>query len=352
LPSSFLQLANGVDKAYIPPAMFIDNAEIEVKGGHGGPGCISFRREKNIPKGGPNGGDGGRGGDIIFIADENLTTLYDFRYKRIYKAQNGAPGESSLKTGKSGEDTYIRVPVGTIIKDAETGEPVADLDEQFKKIVVARGGKGGRGNNHFKSSTNKAPRKAEPGRPGEERRLALELKLLADVGLVGLPNAGKSTMLAHLSKARPKIADYPFTTLVPNLGIVPIREFKSFVMADIPGIIEGASDGKGLGIQFLKHIQRTRLILYLIDVFTSDIEQTLEVLKNELSEFDKSLAQRPSLVVLNKIDLLDAKQLKVISKKYDENYILFSGQTGSGTENLISRIEIELDQERLRREAD
>lgn len=332
--------------------MFIDNAEIEVKGGHGGPGCISFRREKNIPKGGPNGGDGGRGGDIIFIADENLTTLYDFRYKRIYKAQNGAPGESSLKTGKSGEDTYIRVPVGTIIKDAETGEPVADLDEQFKKIVVARGGKGGRGNNHFKSSTNKAPRKAEPGRPGEERRLALELKLLADVGLVGLPNAGKSTMLAHLSKARPKIADYPFTTLVPNLGIVPIREFKSFVMADIPGIIEGASDGKGLGIQFLKHIQRTRLILYLIDVFTSDIEQTLEVLKNELSEFDKSLAQRPSLVVLNKIDLLDAKQLKVISKKYDENYILFSGQTGSGTENLISRIEIELDQERLRREAD
>ncbi len=332
--------------------MFIDNAEIEVKGGHGGPGCISFRREKNIPKGGPNGGDGGRGGDIIFIADENLTTLYDFRYKRIYKAQNGAPGESSLKTGKSGEDTYIRVPVGTIIKDAETGEPVADLDEQFKKIVVARGGKGGRGNNHFKSSTNKAPRKAEPGRPGEERKLALELKLLADVGLVGLPNAGKSTMLAHLSKARPKIADYPFTTLVPNLGIVPIREFKSFVMADIPGIIEGASDGKGLGIQFLKHIQRTRLILYLIDVFASDIEETLAVLKNELMEFDKSLAQRPSLVVLNKIDLLDAKQLKVISKKFDENYILFSGQTGSGTENLISRIEIELDKERLRREAD
>ena len=332
--------------------MFIDNAEIEVKAGHGGPGCISFRREKNIPKGGPNGGDGGRGGDIIFIADENLTTLYDFRYKRIYKAQNGAPGESSLKTGKSGEDTYIRVPVGTIIKDAETGEPVADLDEQFKKIVVARGGKGGRGNNHFKSSTNKAPRKAEPGRPGEERKLALELKLLADVGLVGLPNAGKSTMLAHLSKARPKIADYPFTTLVPNLGIVPIREFKSFVMADIPGIIEGASDGKGLGIQFLKHIQRTRLILYLIDVFTSDIEQTLAVLKNELAEFDISLAQRPSLVVLNKVDLLDAKALKVISKKYDDNYILFSGQTGSGTENLISRIEIELDKERLRREAD
>ena len=332
--------------------MFIDNAEIEVKAGHGGPGCISFRREKNIPKGGPNGGDGGRGGDIIFIADENLTTLYDFRYKRIYKAQNGAPGESSLKTGKSGEDTYIRVPVGTIIKDAETGEPVADLDEQFKKIVVARGGKGGRGNNHFKSSTNKAPRKAEPGRPGEERKLALELKLLADVGLVGLPNAGKSTMLAHLSKARPKIADYPFTTLVPNLGIVPIREFKSFVMADIPGIIEGASDGKGLGIQFLKHIQLTRLILYLIDVFTSDIEQTLAVLKNELAEFDISLAQRPSLVVLNKVDLLDAKALKVISKKYDDNYILFSGQTGSGTENLISRIEIELDKERLRREAD
>ncbi len=332
--------------------MFIDSAEIQVRAGNGGPGCISFRREKNIPKGGPNGGDGGRGGDVTFIADENLTTLYDFRYKRVYKAQNGAPGEGSLKTGKSGEDTYIRVPVGTIIKDAETGEAVADLDESFKRITVVRGGKGGRGNNHFKSSTNKAPRRAEPGRNGEERKLSLELKLLADVGLVGLPNAGKSTMLARLSKARPKIADYPFTTLVPNLGIVPIREFKSFVMADIPGIIEGASDGKGLGIQFLRHIQRTRLVLYLIDVFVSDVEQTLEVLKNELAEFDKTLAQRPSLVVLNKIDLLDDDALKVISKKYDDNYILFSGQAGSGTENLISRIESELDKERLRREAD
>jgi GTP-binding protein len=332
--------------------MFIDYADIEVRAGKGGPGCISFRREKNIPKGGPNGGDGGRGGDIIFIADENLTTLYDFRYRRIYKAKNGAPGEGSLKTGKSGEDTYIRVPVGTIIKDAETGEAVADLDESFKKITVARGGKGGRGNNHFKSATNKTPRKAEPGRPGDERKLSLELKLLADVGLVGLPNAGKSTMLARLSKARPKIADYPFTTLVPNLGIVPIREFKSFVMADIPGIIEGASDGKGLGIQFLRHIQRTRLILYLVDVFASDIEQTLAVLKKELAEFDKSLAQRPSLVVLNKIDLLDDDGVKVILKKYGDDYILFSGQTGSGTENLVSRIESELDKERLRREAD
>ncbi len=332
--------------------MFIDFADIEVKAGNGGPGCISFRREKNIPKGGPNGGDGGRGGDVIFIADENLTTLHDFRYKRIYKAKNGAPGEGSLKTGKSGEDTYIRVPVGTILKDAETGEAVADLDESFKRVTVARGGKGGRGNNHFKTSTNKAPRRAEPGRSGEERKLSLELKLLADVGLVGLPNAGKSTMLARLSKARPKIADYPFTTLVPNLGIVPIREFKSFVMADIPGIIEGASDGKGLGIQFLRHIQRTRLILYLIDVFVSDVEQTLEVLKNELAEFDKTLAQRPSLVVLNKIDLLDDDAIKVISKKYDDNYILFSGQSGFGTENLISRIESELDKERLRREAD
>lgn len=326
--------------------MFIDYAEIEIAAGNGGPGCISFRREKYVSKGGPDGGDGGRGGDVIIRADRNLSSLLDFRYKKKYRARNGRTGEGSLKTGHSGEPIIIRVPPGTIIKNLDNNSIIADMDEDGKEIVAARGGRGGHGNAYFKSSTNQTPRKAEDGRPGETLKMALELKLLADVGLVGLPNAGKSTMLARLSAARPKIADYPFTTLIPNLGIVRIRDFKTFIMADIPGIIEGASMGKGLGIQFLKHIQRTRVIVYLIDLYEGEVEETLVALKKELASFDKTLTQRPYLVVLNKIDLLDEKRLKEILKKLDNNYIPFSGVTGKGRKKLINRIEKELDRQK------
>jgi len=261
--------------------MFVDYAEIEVRAGNGGNGCVSFHREKFVRMGGPDGGDGGRGGDIIFKSDANLTTLLDFRYKKVYRADNGRPGEGNLKTGKSGNPVIIKVPTGTIIKDRKTGDIIADLNQDNIEFIAARGGRGGHGNDHFKSPTKQAPREAEEGKPGQTMELILELKLLADVGLVGLPNAGKSTMLAKYSAAKPRIADYPFTTLKPNLGIVRLREFKSFVMADIPGIIKGASQGKGLGIQFLKHIQRTRVIVYLIDIFTDNIEETLTVLKKE-----------------------------------------------------------------------
>jgi len=326
--------------------LFIDYVEIDVKAGDGGHGCLSFRREKYIPKGGPDGGDGGHGGNIIFRAESSLTTLLDFRYKKKYRAENGNPGQGSLKTGKSGDDTVIKVPVGTIVKNIESGNIIADLDQDGKTALIARGGKGGRGNNHFKTATNQTPRKVGPGRPGEEFRLALELKLLADVGLVGLPNAGKSTMLSRLSEARPKIADYPFTTLVPNLGIVKLREFKSFVMADIPGIIAGASEGKGLGIQFLKHIQRTRVILYLIDITDNDISATLSTLRNELGDFDRSLVTRPSLIVINKIDLFEKSEIESILKEFKEDYILFSGVSGEGRQELLNRIENELDRQK------
>ena len=327
--------------------MFIDYVEITIKAGNGGPGCIAFRQEKYVPKGGPDGGDGGRGGSVIFRADANLSTLLDFRYKKDYKAENGHNGEGGLKSGKYGEDIIIKVPVGTIATNLDTGQVMTDLSEDGMEIVLARGGKGGRGNNHFKSPTNQTPRRADNGMPGEAFRLSLELKLLADVGLVGLPNAGKSTLLSRLSAARPKIADYPFTTLVPNLGIVRLRELKSFVMADIPGIIEGASEGKGLGLRFLKHIQRTRLIVFMVDIMeTEDIESTIAILKNELSSFDAQLAKMPSLVILTKTDLLDEEKLKVISKDINPDYILCSAISGQGIKELLERIESELDKRR------
>ncbi len=332
--------------------MFVDYVEIEVKAGDGGPGCLSFRREKFIRKGGPDGGNGGRGGDIMFRADGQLTTLLDFRYKKKYKSENGRSGEGALKTGKSGNALTISVPAGTIIKDIKTGDTVIDLDVDGKKAIIARGGRGGHGNAHFKSPTNQTPRKVEPGMPGHSFKLALELKLIADVGLVGLPNAGKSTMLARFSDARPKIADYPFTTLIPNLGIVKIREYKSFVMADIPGIIEGASKGKGLGLQFLRHIQRTRLILYLLDLSEENINETRATLVKELADFDPGLASRPSITVLNKIDLFNKSQLNAILKKLDDTYIPFSGVTGQGAGELLSRVENELDREKQKRETD
>lgn len=290
---------------------FIDKVKIYVKAGDGGNGCISFRREKWVPRGGPDGGDGGKGGDVILVADEGLSTLIDQAYKQRYRAEDGQHGKGKLMHGRDGEDLIIKVPVGTIVRDAETGEVLADLDEPGKSVVVARGGMGGRGNAHFKSSTYQAPRVAEKGEPGEERWLELELKLLADVGLVGYPNVGKSTLLAKVSAARPKIADYPFTTLSPNLGVVRLAPEKSFVMADIPGLIEGAHQGVGLGDEFLRHIERTKLLIHIIDA--SGIEgrdpiRDYHVINRELKLYNPRLAKLPQLIALNKIDLSQARE--------------------------------------------
>lgn len=325
---------------------FVDYVEIEVAAGNGGHGCIAFHTEKYIPKGGPDGGDGGRGGDIVLVADPNLTTLLDYRYKKKYKAENGQPGQGSLKSGRSGKATKLRLPVGTVIRDLESDRIIADLAEENQEIVIAKGGRGGYGNAHYKSSTNQTPRKAQDGFAGQSFKLALELKLLADIGLVGLPNAGKSTILATLSAARPKIADYPFTTLTPNLGIVKLREYKSCVMADIPGLIEGAAEGKGLGHQFLRHIQRTGLIVFVIDINEPDIEQTLEVLKQELADFDSQLIDRPALTVITKIDTVSESDLKDISTKLDDSYIYLSAVAQRGTDKFLQAIEMQLDKRR------
>lgn len=325
---------------------FVDYVEIEVTAGNGGHGCVAFHTEKYVPKGGPDGGDGGRGGDIVAVADPNLTTLLDYRYRSRYKAQNGQPGSGNLKTGKSGEVTRLRLPVGTIVTDQQTNQIVVDLDREGAECILAKGGRGGHGNAWFKSPTNQTPRTAQDGRPGESRKLSLELKLLADVGLVGLPNAGKSTILAAVSAARPKIADYPFTTLSPVLGIVRLREFKSCVMADIPGLIEGAAEGRGLGHQFLKHIQRTGLLVYVIDINDTDIKETLRVLKDELDRFDPGLSGRPSQVVITKIDTVSESDLKAISKKLPDDYIYISAVARMGTDKFILEIERKLDRQR------
>ena len=324
--------------------MLIDYVEIEISAGNGGHGCLSFRKEKFAPKGGPNGGDGGKGGDVVAVADPELRTLLDFRYRRQVKAENGQPGSGSLKTGRSGDDVELRVPLGTIIKNQDTGELLSDLDEPGQRLVLACGGKGGHGNAYFKSPTNQAPRKTQPGRPGEQFKLALELKLLADVGLVGQPNAGKSTIRATFSAARPKIADYPFTTLEPHLGIVRFRESKSCVMADIPGLIEGASQGKGLGHQFLKHIQRTRLLVYVIDVNDEDIVSTRQILESELEAFDATLVKHPSLTVITKIDTCSESDLQVISEKLPSDYIYISAVAHRGEDRFLQMIEGKLDQ--------
>jgi len=295
--------------------MFIDFTVIELQSGNGGAGCISFRREKYIPKGGPDGGNGGRGGNICVLADKNIHTLQDVRYNRIYKAKNGQQGSSNSKTGKDGDDIIIKVPIGTIIKDNKTKELVADFIEDGQKEIICTGGIGGKGNINYKTSTRQTPRYAQSGTEGQKGTYELELKILADVGLVGLPNAGKSTLLSVVSKAQPKIADYPFTTLDPHLGIVKYEEFKSFVMADIPGLIEGASKGKGLGHKFLKHIERNKLLLFLIDSLDPDPSQTFEILKNELLTFNKSLSLKPIILVRTKSDVyseLDDSQWKKI----------------------------------------
>jgi len=292
---------------------FIDTAEIHVKAGDGGVGCVSFRREKFVPKGGPDGGDGGKGGDVLFRASRHLSTLLDFRYRRTYAAPRGAHGLGARKTGKSGEDVVVEVPVGTLVRNRLTMELIADLVEDRQEHVAAKGGRGGRGNVWFATSTNQAPREFEQGAPGDERDLFLELKLLADVGLVGLPNAGKSTLISVVSAARPKIADYPFTTLVPNLGIVRIDEGESFVMADIPGLIEGAHLGKGLGDQFLRHVERTKVLMFMIDGSSPDPVADHALLARELREFNPSLLQKPAVVVLTKADILQEEKVRELA---------------------------------------
>jgi GTP-binding protein len=287
---------------------FVDEAIIEVVAGNGGNGCMSFRREKFIPFGGPNGGDGGRGGSVWALADRNLNTLIDFRYARRHEARNGENGRGSDQYGAAAEDIVLRMPVGTIIRDADTGEHIAELLEHGQKVLVAKGGDGGFGNLHFKSSTNRAPRQKTPGWPGEHRRLQLELRVLADVGLLGMPNAGKSTLIAAISNAKPKIADYPFTTLHPQLGVVRVAPEQSFVVADIPGLIEGAAEGAGLGHRFLRHLRRTRLLLHLVDfapleASVDPVEQVRAIVA-ELEKYDAELAAKPRWLVLNKIDMV------------------------------------------------
>ena len=284
--------------------MFVDRALIEVLGGDGGSGAEAFRRETGVPRGGPAGGDGGRGGDVVLRADGQLTTLLDYSYRRHYKAERGLHGEGSKRTGKSGEDLILLVPPGTVAYDAETEELLGELVEEGERVVIARGGRGGRGNARFATATNQAPTRWEPGQEGQEKTVRLELKLIADVGLVGEPNAGKSTFLATVTAAQPKVADYPFTTLSPNLGVVQLSGFRSFVIADIPGIIEGAHEGKGLGHQFLRHIERTRILLLMVPLDSLDPQAELDRLRSELEAYSVDLAATPYLVALTKVDML------------------------------------------------
>lgn len=319
--------------------MFVDYVEATVQGGNGGEGMVSFHREKYMPKGGPDGGDGGKGGDVVFVVDENLSTLQDYKYKKIFKGENGSRGGSNNKYGKNGQDAVIPVPPGTIVRDLDSEEILADLAEVGMEFIVARGGRGGKGNARFKSPTNQTPRKATEGQEGEYRDISLELKLLADVGLVGLPNAGKSTLISRLSSAKPKIADYPFTTLSPVLGIIKYGEYKSFVMADIPGLIEGAAEGKGLGINFLKHIERTSVLLYLIDITEGDSETVFNQLRGELGKYNPALLEKPFLIALNKIDtgIKDDEGTRYFDSN-DMEYMLISAAVGTGLDELVIKL--------------
>jgi GTP-binding protein len=321
---------------------FIDEAQITVKAGDGGRGCVSFRREKYVPRGGPDGGDGGGGGDITFITDRGLSSLIDFRYKRHYLAKRGQHGMGSNCHGKNGLGLRIRVPVGTIIKDADTGEELQDMTREGQEYLAVRGGRGGKGNAHFATATHQAPRFAQPGEAGEERGIKLELKLLADAGIIGFPNAGKSTLISHISAARPKVADYPFTTLVPHLGVVRYGEYGSFVVADIPGLVEGAHEGKGLGTRFLKHIERTSIFIHLLDLSPDTGRDPLDdyrVINEELERFNSALARRPQVVALNKIDLTEAREgaPKLLKFFKDRGIKVFqiSAATGTGLKELV-----------------
>lgn len=320
--------------------MFIDQAKIYVKAGDGGRGCISFRREKYVPKGGPDGGDGGKGGDIVFIASPSLNTLYKFRKKRHFIAERGQHGKGSNRTGKSGKDLVIEVPVGTLIYNDKTNDLIYDLKEPYQKVVVAKGGRGGRGNQHFATPTNQTPCIAEEGEKGEEYYLRLQLKLLADVGIIGFPNVGKSTLLSRISSAKPEIADYPFTTKEPVLGVVNLEEDKTFVVADIPGLVEGAHKGRGLGDRFLAHIERTKVLVHLVDISdNSDVSKKIDIINNELKLYKKELLEVPQIVVINKIDLKEVRE-KIEKEKLD--YLTISAFTGEGVDKLLYKIWEEL----------
>jgi GTP-binding protein len=335
---------------------FFDEARIEVIAGAGGDGSASFRREKFVPRGGPDGGDGGRGGSIYAVADSNLNTLIDFRYTRIFRAKPGENGRGRDQYGKGADDIVLRVPVGTVIRDAESGETVADLASDGARALLAKGGKGGIGNIHFKSSVNRAPRQFTRGEQGEQRHLEMELRVLADVGLLGMPNAGKSTFIRAVSAARPKVADYPFTTLHPNLGVVRVDESRSFVVADIPGLIEGAAEGAGLGHQFLRHLQRTHLLLHLVDMapFDEGVDPAAEVraLAAELKKYDPALARKPRWLVFNKADLLDPaearKRAAALAKRlrWTKPSFVISGINGAGTRELTFAVMDFLEAER------
>ena len=327
---------------------FVDEATIRVQAGNGGHGCLSFRREKYVERGGPDGGDGGHGGSVYLVADSSTNTLADFRVARKFRAENGLPGAGRNKTGRSGSDLEVLVPCGTVVHDVDTGELICDLTEAGERRKVAEGGRGGLGNTRFKSSVNRAPRKTTKGTPGEGRHLSLELKLLADVGLLGLPNAGKSTLISAMSEARPRIADYPFTTLHPHLGVVRVGRLQSFVMADIPGLIEGAAEGAGLGIQFLKHLERTRLLLHVVDIAPLDPSQqpaeSVRALESELVRFSAELAAKPRWLVINKIDLLHATDLRVARETlldaldWQGPVFEVSAATGAGTAMLAGAV--------------
>ena len=327
---------------------FVDEARLKVNAGNGGRGCASFRREKSIPFGGPDGGDGGLGGSVYLRAAPGINTLADFRVERTFKAKSGTAGSGNDRTGPGGDDLYVPVPIGTIVTDSDTGEQLGDLVVEGDTLLVARGGKGGWGNTRFKSSTNRTPRNFGPGLPGEKRMLALELKVIADVGLLGLPNAGKSTLISAVSAARPKIADYPFTTLHPNLGVVSVGEHRSFVMADIPGLIEGAADGAGLGIRFLRHLQRTRVLLHLVDIAPPDPDadpvKDARAIVGELKKFSKDLVEKPRWLILNKIDLLPKKEAEqkcadiVRRLRWKGPVYRISGVTKQGTKELMQDV--------------
>ena len=321
--------------------MFIDEVRILVKAGDGGNGCLAFRREKYVPRGGPSGGDGGRGGDVTMVCSEHANTLLQFRFNPEHKAERGRHGEGSQRTGAEGKSIEVAVPVGTIVYDEATGERLYDFTHPGERFTVARGGKGGRGNQHFATPTHQAPTEHEPGKPGEEKRLRLELKLLADVGLVGFPNAGKSTLISRISAAKPKIADYPFTTLEPNLGVVQMEGFRSYVVADIPGIIEGAHEGHGLGIQFLRHIERTRLLAHLVDVSEAsgrDPVEDFEIIMQELASFSPELVAKPMIVLATKMDVAQdpsrVEALRELAKDRGLAFFEISSATGLGIENL------------------
>ncbi len=339
---------------------FVDEATIDVRAGNGGHGCLSFRREKYVEFGGPDGGDGGAGGHVYVRADGNLNTLVDYRYERSYKARNGEPGKGRQMTGKSADDVYLKVPVGTTVVDVDTDEVLADLTADGETVMVAKGGRGGLGNVHFKSSVNQAPRKTTNGIPGEARRLRLELKVLADVGLLGMPNAGKSTLIRAISAAKPKVADYPFTTLVPNLGVVKVDRHRSFVVADIPGLIEGAAEGAGLGIRFLKHLARTRLLLHVVDIAPLDGEPAdqIDAIADELDRFSPALAEQERWLVFNKIDLLPDQEAEERVNEIVEELgwqgpvFRLSAAAGVGCEELTYALMNALEERRRREEED